>query len=49
LLGGGEFVRDADREAEMMEALSEISSLAGVSGRIPAAAAADRTAGAVTP
>jgi hypothetical protein len=45
LAGGGELVRDAEIEAETMDALSEMSSLTGVSGRI-AMAATDRTAGA---
>ena len=34
--GGGEFVREAEIEADIMEAVSDINSLAGVSGRIPA-------------
>jgi hypothetical protein len=34
LLGGGEFVLEAEIEAEMIEALSEIISLTGVSGRM---------------
>jgi hypothetical protein len=42
--GGGEFVRDAEIEAEIIDALSEIISLTGVSGRM-AEAATDRTAG----
>lgn len=44
LLGGGELVRDAEMVAEIMEALSEINSLTGVSGRI-AALAVVRTEG----
>ena len=42
MLGGGELVREAEMDAEMIEALSEINSLAGVSGRM-AATADDRS------